>query len=88
MCAQPKPQHFEAPESGSHIGNPGRLVPLGHSEDHNGGSDSGSDSLGDLIFRLNRVLARRPPLTADIDGSLGSAPPEYEGDDDRSTERS
>ena len=80
ICDQPGPQHFEAPESGSQIENPVRLVPSGGSE----GNSGGSESLGDLIFRLNRVLARGPPLNVDGDGSIGSAPPEY---DDRSIER-
>ena len=35
-----------------------------------------SDSLGDLISRLNRVLARNP--LQDSDGSIGTAPPKYE----------
>ena len=77
ICDQPGPQRFEAPEY------PERLVPLGGSEDNSGGSES----LGDLIFRLNRVLARRPLLSVDGNGSIGSAPPEYDADDDRSFER-
>ena len=39
-------------------------------------SRQSSDSLGDLISRLNRVLARNP--LQDCDGSVGTAPPEYE----------
>ena len=80
ICDQPGTQYFEAPESGSQIENPVRLVLSGGSEDNSGGSES----LGDLIFRLNRVLARRPLLSVDGNGSLGSAPPDYEGDDDGS----
>ena len=83
ICDQPGPQYFEAPESGSQIENPVRLVLSGGSEDNSGGSES----LGDLIFRLNRVLARRPLLSVDGNGSIGSAPPEYDADDDRSFER-